>query len=79
VPIIPGVSLKQEDHSPGQPGQKVRLFSKITSKKTIGRMAQVVECQLSKCKALSSTPVPPEKRLIKKEKVNNFYLKDIWS
>jgi hypothetical protein len=43
---------KYENHSPHQPGHKVRHYLKA---KWYGLVAQVVECWSNKCEALSST------------------------
>jgi hypothetical protein len=39
-------------------------LDKITKTKRVGGVAQIVECLLSKCEALTSNPVPPLKYLM---------------
>jgi hypothetical protein len=46
--------------------------NKTTTKKTAGGMAQVIECLLSKCKALSSTTSTGRKK--KKYRLNTHLL-----
>jgi hypothetical protein len=48
-------NLKQEDHGPGQPGQKVRPYLQKNQSKKAGDKAQAVEYPPHKHKALSST------------------------
>jgi hypothetical protein len=56
VPVIPAMAenLKQEDHGPGQPGQKARTYYQNYQAKRAGDVAQVVECIPHKYEALSS-------------------------
>jgi hypothetical protein len=46
---------------PEQPREIVPIF-KVARVKWTGRVAQVVECLLCKCKALSSNPTPTTKK-----------------
>jgi hypothetical protein len=46
-------------------------ISKITRARWTGGVAQVVECLLCKCEALSLNPVPPQRRKEKKRKKEN--------
>jgi hypothetical protein len=49
-----GGMLKKEAHSPGQPGQEVKPYLKITRAKRSRSKAKVVEYLPSKYEALSS-------------------------
>jgi hypothetical protein len=58
TPVIPMIvrSLKWEGCGLGQPGQKVRPISKITTAERDGGMIEAIECLSSKHKALSLNP-----------------------
>jgi hypothetical protein len=55
-------SINRRTVLPGQSGQKVRPYLKITKAKSAGGVAQVVDLPPSKCKAMSSNPSTEKKK-----------------
>jgi hypothetical protein len=68
-------SIKQENHSPGQPGQKVIPYFKNYQSKRAGSVAQAVEQLLPKCETSSSNPVTPVTPSPPLQKINKVSLR----